>query len=125
MSNQLPPNVRYVEESYAETWPTATQYGSIQFGPIKEGFNISLNSPMDMSKLATVEEQWAWIQGNSTEARNTLLTWSMRMGMERAGVLHRLKTDVIQRVNEALAKGLIRNAPWRDPKTHAVVQGPI
>ncbi len=114
----VPPNVRYVEESYSETWPTATQYGSIQFGPVKEGMTIWLPQPMTLSKLP-IEEQWALIQATdkSMEIHSTLLTWSMRLSMERSAILGRVRAEVISRVNDALALGHIRNAVRRDPQT--------
>lgn len=115
--NLLPPNVRYVEESYSETWPTATAYGSMQFGPVKEGMNVYLPQPMALSKLP-IEEQWALLQGQHTsEIHSTLLTWSMRLSAERSQMQGRVRAEVINRVNEALAAGYIRNAVRRDPMT--------
>lgn len=117
-TTNTPPNVRYIEESYSETWPTATQYGSIQFGPVKEGMTVWLPQPMVLSKLP-IEEQWALIQATdkSMDIHNTLLTWSMRLSMERSAMLSRVKAEVIGRVNDALALGHIRNAVTRDPQS--------
>lgn len=114
----VPPNVRYVEESYSETWPTATQYGSIQFGPVKEGMTVWLPQPATLSKLP-IEEQWALIQApdKNMDIHNTLLTWSMRLSMERAAMFVRVRAEVISRANDALALGYIRNAVHRDPMT--------
>jgi len=114
----VPPNVRYVEESYSETWPTATQYGSIQFGPVKEGMTVWLPQPATLSKLP-IEEQWALIQApdKNMDIHNTLLTWSMRLSMERAAMFVRVRAEVIIRANDALALGYIRNAVHRDPMT--------
>lgn len=118
MNPLLPPNVRYIEESYAETWPTATAYGSIMFGPIKEGITVYLPQPIFLSKLP-VEEQWAAIQApeKSTEMHSTLLMWSMRLTAERAVIASRVRAEVINRVNEAVLAGYIRNAVRRDPLT--------
>lgn len=116
--NLMPPNVRYVEESYSETWPTATQYGSMQFGPVKEGSHVVLPAPLALSKIVP-EEQWAWLQAkeNEREANSTLLTWHLRLAAERMPLFNRVRAVVIDRVNDALALGQIRNAVRRDPQT--------
>ena len=118
MNEQIPPNVRYIEESYSETWPTATQYGSMQFGPVREGITVHLPMPLALSKLP-VAEQWAALQSpeKSSEMHNTLLTWHMRLSMERAAMYGRVRSTVIERVNEALSLGQIRNAVPRRPET--------
>ncbi len=114
----VPPNVRYIEESYCETWPTVTQYGSIQFGPVKEGITVWLPLPLALSKLP-IEEQWLALHDKEKafEMNNTLLTWGMRLGMERAAILVRVRAEVINRVNDALDRQQIRNAVRRDPTT--------
>lgn len=116
--NPAPPNVRYIEESYAETWPTVTQYGSMHFGPVTEGMTVVLPFPLELSRRA-IEEQWAWMQdsANKTESHNILLTWHMRLGMERALIAARVKAEVINRVNDAVNLVLIRNAVIRNPNT--------
>jgi hypothetical protein len=112
------PNVRYVEESYSETWPTATQYGSVQFGPVKEGQYVYLPMPLELHKL-TVDAQWQYLLDPKYESarHNLYLNWNMRLTMERAQMASRLRSEVIQRVNEALSRGEIRNAVQRDPVT--------
>lgn len=116
--DQLPPNVRYIEESYSETWPTATQYGSMQFGPAKEGLCVVLPFPLELSRRP-IDEQWAWLQApeHHAESNSTLLAWHMRLGMERAPLMVRVRAEIINRVNDALAQGWIRNAVRRDPQT--------
>lgn len=118
MENSLPPNVRYIEEVYAETWPTSTQYGSMQFGPIKEGLYVLLPFPLELSRR-TVQEQWEFLQdqAKSFESHNMLLTWHIRLAAERMPLFLRVRAVVIDRVNDALGMGYIRNAVRRDPQT--------
>jgi hypothetical protein len=118
VSAQLPPNVRWVEESYSETWPTVAQYGAVHFGPVVEGLHVVLPTPIEASKLR-VEEQWAWFHApeNMTIAMNAMLNWNLRLIVEREQVFTRLRAVVIERVNAALLAGEIRNAVLRDPST--------
>ena len=118
MDHSQSPNVRYVEESYAETWPTVTQYGSIAFGPVKEGRYLYLPMPLSFSQL-NPDAQWERLlsQEYEGEKHNLLLNWNMRLTMERAQIMVRVRSEVIQRVNDALTMGQIRNAVLRNPQT--------
>jgi len=112
------PNVRYVEETYGETWPTSTQYGSMAFGPVKEGQYVYLPMPLAYAQL-TAQAQWERLLDPKyeSEKHNLFLNWNMRLTMERAQMMVRVRSEVIQRVNEALTLGQIRNAVTRDPMT--------
>lgn len=118
--NQTPPNVRYVEDSYAETWPLATQYASAQFGPVTEGAWVSLPVPPVLENMS-VGGQWLWLQhpDNKAQAQNIMLTWHIRLSAERAQIHARCKAEVINRVNEAIGLSRLRAgaAVWRDPQT--------
>ena len=117
----LAANVRLIEDSYEERWPSALQqYGMHGFGPVRESFHIYLPLSATLAKL-TPDKQWGWLRdpANSFEANNMLATWGSIYSRERGAMSARLRAAVIERVNEAMAAGLIK-APKRDPQTGRV-----
>ena len=126
MSEQLHTNVRWIEDSYCETWPTATQFGAVHFGPVTEGIHVVLPFPPQVQNLP-VDEQWAWLRSldNVAAAMGMAVEWTMRLAIEREQVHLRVRAVVIERVNAALAAGEIRNAVPRDPQTGKPVAAPV
>ena len=118
MEKGLPPNVRIISDSYAEKWPIAAQkFAVVEFGPVTETHMIYLPLSIELAKLSP-EEQAEWLRDpeNSFTVSGILATWGSLYANERDAMSIRLRSAVIQRVNDAVDRGEVA-AYKRDPRT--------
>ena len=112
---QLLPNVREIWDSYEEKYPEPASRYNMKCFTAGERLQVHLPLPPKV-RMKDPSEIQEWLEAGSSEAKTTLMTWSVVLERARAQLHARIVRAVVQQVNAAVQRGDIV-AHQRDPAT--------